>query len=466
MRRHVAYLRLSVDDKSKDPEDERAVQTATVRRLAGTAPLEIVDGDWGISGSHEALPKRRAFIALTAAVVRGEVEAVYASRLDRLSRDQRDMEDFAYACRDHGTRLITNDGEVMTVTANQEFHLGVQALVNQHEHKLIRERIRAGVAEWVGRGNAPGSAPYGMRFIRDAEGLRVLAANPDEDVDVLLNAVREGGSFHAGARLLNARGVPTRRGRQWVGPVVYKILAKQRPDAVDVRRPRGPIASKLLGRGIFRRLLRCYCSAGAEGHWLTPKPQRAEAAPRRERVLMSYICTYARTDPNHPRPAEVSELRLMKWAREAVGWTVTNTYTDEVAPVDLAAFDERRKRAAVAFTMGAMTREELASVQRDLAEAQNAATAARKVKSLRIANFDWDRPDAEVNADLRSLWREVKCHPGMREFDAIPWTADVPSVLTAPGASVGEFSRALAAAQSGPRPKVSPDWAPADDLPF
>jgi DNA invertase Pin-like site-specific DNA recombinase len=463
MKRHVAYLRLSVDDKSKDPEDERAVQTATVRRLAGTAPLEIIDADWGISGSHEALPKRLAFIALTAAIVRGEVEAVYASRLDRLSRDQRDTEDFAYACRDHDTRLITGDGEVQTVTANQEFQLGVQALVNQHEHKLIKERIRAGVAEWVGRGNAPGSAPYGYRFIQNAEDVRILAPNPAEDVDVLLAAVREGGSFHAGARLLNAQAVPTRRGGLWVGPVVYKILAKQRPDAVDVRRPRGPIRSKVLGRGIFRRLLRCYCDAGSTS-WLTPKPQRAEAS--RLRPLMSYGCTFARTDPSHPRPQGVSELRLLEWAREAVGWTVVNTYTDDAAPVDVAVFDERRKAAAIAFTMGAFTREELAEVQRELAEAQSAATAAKTVKGLRIANFDWERPDPEINADLRLIWREIRLGPGMRTFEAVEWAADVPSDLRAPGASVGEFSRALAAARSGPKVKLSPDWAPADDLPF
>jgi DNA invertase Pin-like site-specific DNA recombinase len=421
MRRHVAYLRLSVEDKDKDPEAERAVQTATVRRLAGTVPgLEIMDGDWGISGSHEALAKRRAFIALTAAVERDEVEAVYVARLDRLSRDQRDLEDFIYTCRDHGTRVLSGDGEALTATANQRFSLGVQGLVNQHERELIKERIQAGVARFVEAGNAPGSAPYGWRFQRDAEGVRKLVADPDEDVDVLLNAVREGGSFHAGARLLNARGVPTRRGRQWVGPVVYKILAKQRPDAVDVRRPRGPIRSKVLGRGMFRRLLRCYCDAG-RGAWLTPKPQRADASSLRP--LMSYACTFARTDPTHPRPHGVSELRLLAWARDEVGYTMTKTYSDEPAApaVDLAALDERRKRAAVAFTMGAMTREELAAVQLEIAEAQNAATAARKVRGWKLGSFDWKRPDAEINADLRALWREIRCGPGMRTFEAVEW---------------------------------------------
>jgi len=229
-----------------------------------------------------------------------------------------------------------------------------------------------------------------------------------------------------------------------------------------VRRPRGPMRSKVLGRGIFRRLLRCYCRA-ADGSWLTPKPQRAEAS--RLRPLMSYVCTFARTDPTHPRPHGVSELRLIEWAREAVLWTVTNTYTDEVAPVDLAAFDERRKRAAVAFTMGALTREELAAVQRDLAEAQATAAAARKVTGLRIAHFDWNRPDAEVNADLRALWREIKCHPGMRDFEAIPWTADVPPTTRWPDVSVDEMSRALAAARSGPAPDRFYDEN-AGDLPW
>ncbi len=49
----------------------------------------------------------------------------------------------------------------------------------------------------------------------------------------------------------------------------------------------------------------------------------------------------------------------------------------------------------------------------------------------------------------------------MRDFEAIPWTADVPADLTAPGASIAELSRALAAARSGPKAKHSPDWAPA-----
>jgi len=420
MRRHVAYLRLSVEDKGADPEAERSVQTSTVRRLAGAVPLEIVDADWGISGSHEALPKRRAFIELTVAVERDEIEVVYAARLDRLSRDKRDLEDFIVACREHHTRVLTGDGEVQFETANQRLNVGMQGLVNQHERELTKERIAAGVARWIERGNAPGTAPYGWRFVKNADGVRVLAPDPSQDVDVLLAAVREAGSFRGGAKLLNERGIPTaRHGGLWRAPTIYKILTKQRPEAVDapsVRR-RGATSSKLLGRGKFRRLLRCHCANGAD-HWMTPKPQRVIKG----RLLMSYACTPSRTDPTHSRPGEVSELRLLEWAREAVGRTLAVELTD--APdkaIDLAALDERRKRAAVAFTMGAMTRDELAEVQLEIAKAQNAGTARRKIKSFRLVPFDWDRPDVEINADLRAMWREIRLGPDMRPVEAVEW---------------------------------------------
>ena len=138
---------------------------------------------------------------------------------------------------------------------------------------------------------------------------------------------------------------------------------------------------------------------------MTPKPQRVIKGW----LLMSYACTPARTDPTHSRPGEVSELRLLEWARDAVGQTLTHEVHDDPADaIDLAALDERRKRAALAFTMGAMTQDELAAVQFEIAQAQNARSARRKVRSFRLVGFDWSRSDAEVNADLRAMWREVR----------------------------------------------------------
>lgn len=52
-RRHIAYLRVRVEDRDRDPDEARTVQTDTVKRLAVSGvTLEVNDRDWGISGSH------------------------------------------------------------------------------------------------------------------------------------------------------------------------------------------------------------------------------------------------------------------------------------------------------------------------------------------------------------------------------------------------------------------------------
>ncbi len=148
------------------------------------------------------------------------------AKLDRLSRNAA----FLLTLRDSGVRFIAAD-----MPEANDLTVGIMALVAQQEREAISRRTKEALAAAKARGVKLGN-PNGAAALRRAgqggEALRrTVAGNADIFAGTLAPVIAEmqaagHTSLRALATELNARGIVTRRGRQWHVSNVRNLLKR------------------------------------------------------------------------------------------------------------------------------------------------------------------------------------------------------------------------------------------------
>jgi hypothetical protein len=255
---------------------------------------------------------------------------------------------------------------------------------------IARKRSREQIAARKAKGLQVGRPPYGSR--------------PGEDPAMVVATYHEAGSFHEAARLLNARGVPTSRGRgSWHGRSVQQVVRRVEPVDITSRRR---VRSR--GRYILTGLPVCHCG----------KPMTVF----KSRWGVSILCAAGKASADHLKPIEVSEAKLLPWvqaeaARLRAPESVTVAVTrDEDKRNNLAA---RRQRVVDAFVDGAIGKEErdrrLAGIDRDLEAIGARLTVAE------LPTIDWSWAPENINLALRALWHHIVLDENLRPVRA-EWT--------------------------------------------
>lgn len=385
--RSVAYIRRSLRSRSDPGDVSREFQVDEVRRLAGAdADLLILDGDWGRSGATDKTARRLEFLAMLEAIERGEVIALYAYASDRLARSVEWSARLLNACRRAGVVIVTSEGrfEPDNPMTDQLFYF--QAMQNEGYSRQATQKRRATVTKLRERGVKMGPEFYG--------------AKPGEDIAAVLSAFEETGSTHGAARLLNGRGVPTRRGGKWVHGSVRAVLVREgRMPALGTRgvKPKAPFA--------FYRLLRCHCGRILSG------AKRPQGAP-------IYRCINGASDPDHG-PKSVAEPQVLPWAMaEAARLAVPadDVALNEENEAERSRLEAKRDRVIDAYADGAIDKAER---DRRLVKIDEAiGKLNRTAVIVALPAIRWDRPPEAVNAALRALWSEVTLGPDMRPVRA------------------------------------------------
>ncbi|WP_445184582.1 recombinase family protein [Pseudonocardia sp. Cha107L01] len=224
--RAACYLRLSQDRDGDGLGVERQQQDCLnlVRqrgwRLAGEP---YVDNDRSAAG-HKP---REQFTALLAAVRAGEVDAVVAWALDRLTRTARDRLALVEACQQHGVIIALVRGSDMDPnTPAGRLTLGILGEVAQHEIDAKSDRQRraaeqaADQGRWIG-----GRKPFGY----SADGVTIIESEAQAVRDGY-SAVLAGDSLRAIAAEWNRRGFTTGQ-RPW-RHTELGVLSPWRADSV------------------------------------------------------------------------------------------------------------------------------------------------------------------------------------------------------------------------------------------
>jgi DNA invertase Pin-like site-specific DNA recombinase len=406
----VGYLR-----KSRVTSDRHLswdVQEAEIRALAarhGDTELELLS-DWGKSGRGEKTALRAGFRRLREMIEADGVSVVYSYSLSRLARSLTEYASLAELCRDRGVKVrLCKEGEFDYSTATGRLIVDLLARFAQFEAELAQERAGEAIKIRRQRGEHIGRAPFGWMVVDGR-----LVRHPEEDPNVVVDAYRQTGSFHATARLLNQDGYPSRLRTGWTQTQVRRVVQRVNPPDLVLPLSNGRSGVKGIGGQLLFQLLRCPC-----GRTLTPKVERE--AHRKYGIYgpyTSYKCWKGRTEPNHGRPLMVAESKLLPWIKAEAA----RLQTPEAVEVERGneqrrlELQQRRTRVLDNYEDGLidrLTRD--AKLEVIASEIEELEVAARVVA---VPEIDWTWPAAKVNAVLRAMWVHVQLDDNMRPVSA------------------------------------------------
>lgn len=211
----LAYVRVSTTEQAEEGAS-LAAQALALEEAAERKGFRVeVIREEGKSG--KSLRGRPALAAALERLRTGEASALYAQRLDRLSRSVGDFAHLLEQARRQGWTVAVLDADVDTSTPSGEFLVNVLASAAQYERRIIGARTRDALAQ------------------RRREGVRLgrPSALPLDVVRRIRAAREAGASLRAIAEALNNDSVPTAQGGgKWHASTVSKVLAGQDSQAL------------------------------------------------------------------------------------------------------------------------------------------------------------------------------------------------------------------------------------------
>ena len=221
--RTVAYLRVSTD-KQADRGVSLDAQRAKVQAYAELYELDLVaiEVDAGVSAKTLDRPALDRALGM---LRRGEAEALLVVKLDRLTRNVRDLADLVDSYFAKRGALLSVSEQIDTRSAAGRLVLNVLSSVGQWEREAIGERTAAAMQHKADRGEfTGGAAPYGFTLARD--GVALVPVEPEQTVITEARALRAAGlSLRKIAATLDGKGLHARNGRTFAAAQVARMVA-------------------------------------------------------------------------------------------------------------------------------------------------------------------------------------------------------------------------------------------------
>lgn len=218
--RFVAYYRVSTQKQGRSGlglEAQQASVREYLQRVGGAELASFVEVE---SGRKNDRPK------LTAAILRCKQSnaTLLVAKLDRLSRNAA----FLMNLKDSGVQF-----EALDIPGANTMTVGVLALVAQHEAEAISARTKSALAARRARGLPLGTprdlSAYQRRASRlgnSANSAKAQQRAKDLIAPAIAEAQAEGQtSLRQIAAYLNARSIPTSRGKSWTATAVKNVKA-------------------------------------------------------------------------------------------------------------------------------------------------------------------------------------------------------------------------------------------------
>lgn len=220
--RFVAYYRVSTARQGRSGLGLEAQQHAVLDFLNG--------GRWELAAEYREVESGkvngRPELAKALSACRVYKATLVVAKLDRLSRDAA----FLMNLKGSGVRFV-----IAEMPEANELTVDLLAVLAQHERRIISERTRAALQAAKRRGTKLGNPAHLDNRARrkgtraSAEVRTAQAIQEARDRAPIVAELREQGarSLRELAAGLNARGVPTSRGKEWTAPAqVARLLAR------------------------------------------------------------------------------------------------------------------------------------------------------------------------------------------------------------------------------------------------
>ena len=224
------WIRVSTEDQARGESPQHHEERArSYVKSRGWEVKEVYD----LAGqSGKAVMQHPEAKRMMKDVERGHITGLVFSKLARLSRNRRELEDFSDYFNKHEADLISLSEAIDTSTAGGRMFFHLLGVFAQWEREEITERVNASVQTRAKLGKSiNGSAPYGYCW-KD----RKLVIKSEEAVirrkayELFLECRRKGQV----ARELNAAGYRTRQGSIWRDTSIARILDESSAKGVYV----------------------------------------------------------------------------------------------------------------------------------------------------------------------------------------------------------------------------------------
>lgn len=139
-KRVALYTRVSTNDQHPEMQEQELLDY--VKRRNWT--LYKIYSDNGVSGASENRP---GLNALLSDVKRGRVNLVAVWSLDRMARSVRQLVELAAEFNAHGVDFVALRQSIDTVSPAGRLTYHVLSAVAEFERELLRERVKAGLAQ-------------------------------------------------------------------------------------------------------------------------------------------------------------------------------------------------------------------------------------------------------------------------------------------------------------------------------
>jgi site-specific DNA recombinase len=217
------YTRVSTTTQALEGVSMDA-QEAKARAWAEGNGYELANlyTDAGISGKRATnRPGLQAALAEVCSQP-GNVLVVYS--LSRLARSTRDAIWIADRIEKAGADLVSLTERIDTTSAAGKMVFRMLAVLAEFERDLVSERTKAALAHKAAKGERIGEIPFGFTVAND--GVKLLSDPTEQATLADLRSMRTAGmSWQQIADEMNARGIRTKKGKEWTWHNARKIAA-------------------------------------------------------------------------------------------------------------------------------------------------------------------------------------------------------------------------------------------------
>ncbi len=152
--RTALYARVSTSDKGQDPEMQLRELREFCQRRDWTISGEYVDV--GVSGSKDSRPELNRLVA---DAKRRKLDAILVWKLDRFGRSLKHLVNSLAEFESLGVAFISLKESLDLTTPAGRLMFGIISAMAEFERDLIRERVRAGIANRRAKGFRVGRKP-------------------------------------------------------------------------------------------------------------------------------------------------------------------------------------------------------------------------------------------------------------------------------------------------------------------